>query len=185
VNKSNFEDPVLIGVLNLGCGRKKMTGALNLDVTPDTDPDVVHDLNVIPWPFHDNRFTEVYAHDVIEHIDDVVRVMNELHRVCQDGARVHITVPHFSSANAFTDPTHRHYFGWFSFDYFTGEHEHNYYTRARFRMANRKLMFHNTSTNKLVRRLANRWPARYERGWVWIAPAWFLWFELEVLKEMG
>jgi hypothetical protein len=112
-------------VLNLGCGRKKLPHAVNLDVTPDTDPDVVHDLNVRPWPFPDDRFTEVHAHDVIEHLDDLLGVMAELHRVCRGGARVHVTVPHFSSPNAFTDPTHRHYFGWFSFDYFTGAHEHS------------------------------------------------------------
>jgi SAM-dependent methyltransferase len=162
-----------------------MPAAVNLDVTPDTDPDVVHDLNVRPWPFPDDRFTEVHAFDVIEHLDDIVGVMNELHRVCRPGARVFVTVPHFSSANAFTDPTHRHYFGWFSFDYFTGAHEHSYYTRARFRMAGRRLVFHPTLTNKLVHRLANRFPDRYERAWAWVAPAWFLWFELEILKAPG
>jgi len=36
--------------------------------------------------------------------------------------------------------------------------------------------------NKLVRRLANRYPAAYERRWTWIFPAWFLYFELEVVK---
>jgi hypothetical protein len=33
-----------------------------------------------------------------------------------------------------------------------------------------------------VWRLANRYPAAYERRWAWIFPAWYLYFELEVDK---
>jgi SAM-dependent methyltransferase len=170
-------------VLNLGCGRKRDPRAVNLDVTPDTGPDVVHDLNVVPWPFPDNRFSSVDMYDVIEHLGDLLPIMAELHRVCRDGAVIRITTPHFSCANSFTDPTHRHHLGWFSFDYFTGEHEHSYYTRARFRMQRRQMIFAATLVNKLVWRLANRYPATYERRWAWIFPAWFLSFELAVVKE--
>ena len=73
--------------------------------------DVVHDLNCIPWPFADDTFEEVHAYDVLEHLEDVVRALEEIHRVSRHGATVHVTVPHFSSANAFTDVTHRHWFG--------------------------------------------------------------------------
>ena len=37
--------------------------------------------------------------------------------------------------------------------------------------------------NKLIGRLANRFPVRYERRWTWLFLAWFLYFELEVVKE--
>jgi SAM-dependent methyltransferase len=177
--------PVSGAVLNLGCGRKHMANAVNLDVTAATSPDVVHDLNVVPWPFADNQFREVYAYDVIEHLDDILRTMDEIHRICRQGARVFVTVPHFSCSNAFTDPTHRHYFGWFSFDYFTEAHELSFYSRARFRIARRLLVFHKTLVNKIVWRLAHRFPAAYERRWAWMFPGWFLSFELEVLKEEG
>lgn len=169
-------------VLNLGCGTKHRADAVNLDVTSDTNPDVVHDLNVRPWPFESDSFEQVFAHDVIEHLDDVVRTFEEVHRVCRPGAVVTITVPHFSSPNAFTDPTHRHYFGYFSCSYFTGEHQFSFYTRARFRTRRSQLVFHPSPLNKIVWRLASRWPAQYERRWAWIFPAWFLFFELEVLK---
>src|SRR5262252_496917 len=99
-------------VLNLGCGRQPDPRAVNLDITPATNPDVVHDLNARPWPFPDDQFSEVLMFDVIEHLDDLLGVMEELHRVCRDGAVVKITTPHFSSANSFTDPTHRHHLGW-------------------------------------------------------------------------
>src|SRR5437870_4036144 len=93
-------------VLNLGCGRKRMEHAINLDMVPDTHPDIVHDLNLTPWPFADNTFKSIHAWDVIEHLDDTVRTMEEIHRISRNGAHIHVTVPHFSSSNAFTDPTH-------------------------------------------------------------------------------
>jgi SAM-dependent methyltransferase len=144
---------------------------------------VVHDLNVRPWPFPDDRFSEVAMYDVIEHLDNLLVVIEELHRVCRDGALIKITTPHFSSANSFTDPTHRHHFGWHSLDYFTGEHEHSYYTAVRFRTKVRTLVFHHSLLTKITRRLANRWPAAYERRWAWMFPAWFLYFELVVVKR--
>ncbi len=121
--------------------------------------------------------------DVVEHLEDLLAVMEELHRVCEHGALVKITTPHFSSANSFTDPTHRHHFGWHSLDYFTGEHEHSYYTQVRFRTKSRQLLFQPSLINKVAYRLANRWPDRYERAWTWIFPAWFLYFELVVVKD--
>lgn len=169
-------------IVNLGCGRKKLDHALNVDLTSTTNPDLVHDLNIRPWPLPDDHATEVFMTDVLEHLNDIVAVMEEIHRVCSPGATVRITVPHFSCANAFTDPTHRHYFGWFSMDYFTGEHEHAYYTEKRFRMGKRVLIFRPTLVNKAIGRIANSYPEYYESRWTWIFPAWFLYFELTVLK---
>ena len=169
-------------ILNLGCGRKHVANAVNLDVTADTSPDVVHDLNQRPWPLADNSFREVLAHDVIEHLHDVIGSMEEIHRVCQPGARVKITLPHYSCCNAFTDPTHCHYFSSQSFHYVTGEHKFSFYTRAKFRRIHSQIVFYPSLLNKIVHRLANRYPEKYERRWAWMFPAWFLSFELEVLK---
>ncbi len=170
--------------LNLGSGNKQISEAINLDRTAATRPDVVHDLNVRPWPFDDNQFSEILAYDVIEHLDDIVATMEEIHRIARPGAIIRITVPHFSCANAFTDPTHKHYFGKFSFDYFTGGGTFDFYTTVRFRIHNpeRQIVFHHSLVNKIVWRLANRFPEEYERRWAWIFPAWFLYFELEVVK---
>lgn len=169
-------------VLNLGCGRRRVSGAVNLDVTSETCPDVLHDLNSRPWPFPDGHFDEVLAHDVIEHLGETIATLEEIHRVCRHGALVRITVPHYSSSNAFTDPTHRHYFGRFSFGYVTDGHDLSFYTRARFVERSCRIIFHPTIINKLVWRLANRYPGEYERRWAWLFPAWFLSVELEVSK---
>jgi hypothetical protein len=155
---------------------------VNVDVVPVTGADLIHDLNVRPWPLPDGHFREVLAYDVIEHLDDIVRTMEEIHRVCEDGAVVKITVPHFSCANAFTDITHRHYFSVSSFEYFTGESEFDFYTERRFRKRTAMIVFQPTVANKVVHRLANRYATAYERRWAWIFPAWFLYFELIVTK---
>jgi SAM-dependent methyltransferase len=169
-------------VLNLGSGRKKRQDAINVDIVSDTDPDMVVDLNIIPWPLPNGHFDRVLLHDVIEHLDDIVATMEEIHRICRHAAVIEITVPHFSCPNAFTDPTHRHYFGLFSFHYFTDENEFPFYSRSRFRRRSNDLFFVPSLLNKFVWRFANRFPQYYERRWAWIFPAWFLRFELEVLK---
>jgi SAM-dependent methyltransferase len=169
-------------ILNLGSGRKYLSEAFNVDRQAATNPDLMHDLNSVPWPLPDNHFKTVLLADSLEHLEDVVATMEEVHRVCRDGAVVRITTPHFSSANSFTDPTHRHHFSYFSFDYFTGEHEFAFYTEKRFRKRTAKIIFYPTLVNKLIWRFANRNPQAYERRWAWLFPAWFLSFELEVVK---
>lgn len=166
-------------VLHLGAGLKSRVDAVNVDAT---NPDVVHDLDLVPWPFEADRFREVHAYDVIEHLTDIVCTMEEIHRVCTDGALVKITVPHYSCSNAFTDPTHKHYFSSSSFNYFTGDNEFAFYTDRRFRRRVASIVFRPTPVNKVVARLAKRWPVAYERRWAWMFPAWFLYFELEVIK---
>jgi predicted SAM-dependent methyltransferase len=168
--------------LNLGCGLKRLPEAVNLDITSETNPDIVCDLNQLPWPLPDNHFSEVLAYDVLEHLEDLITTMEEIHRVCRDKAVVRITVPHFSCATAFTDPTHRRFFSYFSLDYVAGEGEIQFYTRVRFKKLTSRMMFYPSLLNKLVWRLANRYPAAYERRWMWMFPAWFLYFELEVRK---
>ena len=176
--------PLDRSVLNLGSGRKYMPGAINLDITEKTNPDIVHDLNHRPWPFADNQFRAVYASDLIEHLDNTVATMEEIYRICAPGAIVYINVPHFSSAGAFTDPTHRRYFSVFTFDYFTENHELNFYSQCRFKTRTLKLIFHPTKVNKIIWRLANRHLAAYERRWAWIFPAYLIYLELEVSKSV-
>jgi SAM-dependent methyltransferase len=169
-------------VLNLGCGTTHLAGAVNLDIVADVEPDVVHDLRSFPWPFETATFSRVVALDVIEHLRDTVATMAELHRICKPGAVVQITTPHFSCANAFTDPTHERQLGYFSFDYFTGSATHRHYTKVRFSYVSRQLIFLPSRKNTLMRRIANRWPAFYERHLCWMWPGWFLSVELQVEK---
>jgi SAM-dependent methyltransferase len=168
--------------LNLGSGRDVIDGAIRVDRRAHVRPDVVADLDHAPWPFADDSFDLVYAKDVIEHLADVVRTMEELHRVCRAGARIVITTPHFSSYGSYTDPTHRQHLGFFSLDYFTDGHPLDFYSRARFAKEDARLVFEPGWKNKLVWRLANAFPRFWERHLAWMLPAWFIGIELRVLK---
>ena len=53
--------------LNLGSGKRKLEGYVNIDNRPEVDPDVVCDV-IEGLPYHDNSINEVRAFDFLEHI---------------------------------------------------------------------------------------------------------------------
>ena len=66
--------------LNIGCMDDYKEGWINLDYNKNIKADVYHNLNNIKYPFDDNMFDEVLASMVLEHVDDVKKVIMELHR---------------------------------------------------------------------------------------------------------
>ncbi len=164
--------------LDLGAGAVvRVPGAIRADHSRTVTPDVV--VNAAqPLPFRSGSLERIYCYDLVEHLEDIVPVITEIHRVLQSGGTLFITTPHFSCANSYTDPTHKHHFGWHSFDYFGEDHALSYYSTARFRITGRTLRFHGGFLDSIVRRLANRWPDWYEHRLTWLLPAWYLEFEL-------
>lgn len=174
-------------ILDLGCGKRKTEGAVGIDISPDTDADVVHDLNSFPYPFAEGEFDRVKADNVLEHLDDVIKVMEELHRITADGAELKIIVPFFRSLYAFIDPTHRHFFTCRSFDYFDPGKDFNKlyrYSRARFRV--KRVVFDEdypgTLADRLTAKLANWKPVFYEARLSSLLPLSTLTFYLETVK---
>ena len=96
--------------LNMGCGNKKVDGYVNVDLSPACHPDVVCDLEVLPWPWPDNSIEAVRFNHCLEHLGQDSRVflgiMKELYRVCEDGAEIEINVPHPRHDDFIGDPTH-------------------------------------------------------------------------------
>jgi len=88
-----------------------------MDVLALPSVDVVHDMDRLPWPFQDGTFDLVLMNHALEHVQDVIGTMGEIHRVCKPGAHVVIQVPYFRSVDAFTDPTHKHFFTSGTLDY--------------------------------------------------------------------
>lgn len=114
-------------MLDLGCGIRKREGAIGVDIIESDAVDLVHDLNVYPYPFEDSLFDDILMDNSIEHLDDIVKTMEELWRISKPGAKITIKVPYFRSHYAI-DPTHKHYFVAHSFYYFDPAHEfHKYY----------------------------------------------------------
>src|SRR5206468_3955573 len=109
-----------------------------------------------------------HCSDVIEHLHDIVRAMQEMHRVAKNGARVYIATPHYSCSNSYTDPTHIHHLGIFSFDYFTGENQWDFYTQDKFKKTRSRLHFYGRYKNLHISWIANRFPRFYEEHLAWI-----------------
>ena len=94
--------------LNFGSGEFRKEGYVNVDWNPLSNPDVAHDLNVMPYPFEDNTFDLVEAVHVLEHLDRPFSVMKELHRILKPEGKLLIKVPHFT--RGFTHAEHAHGF---------------------------------------------------------------------------
>ncbi|MBI1209479.1 MAG: hypothetical protein GC191_19620 [Azospirillum sp.] len=96
--------------LNLGCGLRREPGFLNVDKFGECEPDLVWDLERLPWPWPDNSAVEIRLIHVLEHLgrttESFFGIMKELYRVCAGGATVVIHVPHFRHDDFFNDPTH-------------------------------------------------------------------------------
>ncbi|MEW6186431.1 MAG: methyltransferase domain-containing protein [Thermodesulfobacteriota bacterium] len=170
--------------LDIGCGNRKVQGAVGLDKNPRSQADIVHDLDVFPYPFEDNYFDRIYGIDVLEHVTDVIRTLEEIHRLGKKGARVFLRLPHFSSTHAFGDPTHKHFFNSQSLDYVCGGFsEYAYETSALFKKIKVRINFWKLHRLDGVSFLANRCPISYEKLFAFIFPAMNIEFELEVLKD--
>ena len=126
--------------INMGCGRTIMRGWVNVDkfeyplpadIRSYTTQYVKHDLNTFPYPFEDNSADYIILSHVLEHLDDVVAVMEECYRILKPRGKLEIVVPYYKSKNAFSDPTHKHFFTEKSMDYFTGS-RYDWYSKARF-----------------------------------------------------
>jgi SAM-dependent methyltransferase len=173
--------------LDLGCGNRKRPGYIGIDINPRTGADVVHDLNVFPYPFAGDTFDEIIADNVIEHLAEPVRVMEELHRISKADGRLIVKVPYFRSMWAFIDPTHRHFFTVDSFSYYDPRHENNRlynYSTAFFQIE--RVIFnagiHRGPVTELVKALANRWPGHYELYLSHLYPLDELTFHLRAVK---
>ena len=128
-------------ILDVGCGINKYPGALGMDRHPASRADVLADLNHIPYPFADNSFDQLRAVHVIEHVEDVLRAMEEFHRLVRPGGRIHIETPHYTDFSSFCDPTHRWHLTSFSFRYFGEDHGgFGYYSSCRLREISVHLM---------------------------------------------
>ncbi len=123
-----------MATLDVGCGINKLPGAIGIDRNPDSAADVLCDLDRFPYPFADSSFESLQAIHVIEHVSDVLRTMEEFHRLVRPGGRVRIVTPHYTDFSSFCDPTHRWHLNSFSLRYFGENHGgFGYYSRARFR----------------------------------------------------
>lgn len=105
-------------ILELGCGaRKRNAGAIGIDVLDYPEVDLVGDINDVLRRFPSDCVDEVYGNHFIEHVDDINLLMSELSRIMKSNGVVEFVAPHFSNPYFYSDPTHRRFFGLYTFCY--------------------------------------------------------------------
>lgn len=110
--------------LLIGCGRnlskqlsneENNTGWSNLttlDINTDHKPDVVWNLEDMPFPFDDETFDEIHAYEVLEHTGRqgdykfFFAQFEEFYRILKPDGLLCATVPHWQSVWAWGDPSH-------------------------------------------------------------------------------
>ena len=174
-------------VLELGCGFNKTPGAFGVDVIPGSQADLIHDLNLFPYPFDDSTWDRIICLDVLEHVEDVVRTIEEIWRIAKPDALVEISGPFMSSVHYHTDPTHRRAFTSRSFDYFCpGRPLHRYgYSKAAFELLD--CVYDKGDPERrgiagAITRWANRNKDRYELRYAYIYPMLQINFTLRAIK---
>lgn len=91
-------------VLHLGCGEDYHEDAHNVDVVANVNPDEVHDLNTMPWPWADDSFAEIRAYHVFEHLDDMEAALREAARILQPTGLLKLRLP--MGNDGIADPDH-------------------------------------------------------------------------------
>ncbi len=132
-------------VVEIGCGARKIEGAVGIDLVRIPGVDIVADIER-GLPLRSDSVDVLHAYHVLEHVDDFIALMGEVWRVLRDGGHAHVRVPHAASTYmTWKDPTHRRgleiaTFTYFDDTYFDGK-AFSYYSPARFRIETARLMF--------------------------------------------
>lgn len=110
--------------LLIGCGAKRDRRILvdgieqwdelvTLDWNADHQPDVVHDLEALPYPFEDDTFHEIHGYEILEHTGQqgdakfFFSQFEELWRILKPNGALAASVPHWGGRWAWGDPSHK------------------------------------------------------------------------------
>jgi len=167
----------MAAILDVGCGNNKAPGAWGIDLDPRSQADVICDLDKFPWPLRSDHFEEILCNHILEHVADVMRFMEEVHRVARPGALVKVVTPHYTSPSSYADPTHRHHFAAGLPDYLTAKGS------LRFEKVSVHLRFSRLYRCLGIEALANRFLNLYEPFFAFLFPARDLCFTLRVVKR--
>ncbi len=109
-------------MLDLGCGSKVRRGFIGVDKAGGEGV-MQADLDEGGLPFGPG-VSVIAADNLLEHIGNLIPLMNDCHDALLPSGRMHITVPNAAKSldAAFSDPTHVRAFTPQTWDYFNGEH---------------------------------------------------------------
>jgi ubiquinone/menaquinone biosynthesis C-methylase UbiE len=151
----------------------------------------VHDLEVFPYPFPDNQFSEIYMDHVIEHLSDPLKVLQEIYRISAPDAKVYINCPHFSTN--FVHPGHKSAISIQLFDFLKSDSE-EVYGNCNFKVEKISLRWFRYTNGKrswfllrvmngVINFFANISPSAAERFWCYFVGGFEeIRFEVRVVK---
>ncbi|MCK4233399.1 methyltransferase domain-containing protein [candidate division WOR-3 bacterium] len=168
-------------IINLGCGNRKSPKMIGVDINPLTDVDIIADLSHFPYPFKDDIFDKVICNSILEHIDDLVNAIREIHRISKNGAQITITGPHFSSSDFYADPTHKRAFSSRTFNYFINP---NNPSIPKLELISFTIGIFDSQgfLRNLFKRFINKHINFYEKHFAFILPTKGISFRLKVMK---
>lgn len=175
--------------LELGCGAyRQFPGAVSVDALDFPSVDVVGEVTQVLRALTRDRVCAVKSWHFLEHVEDIPALLEELARVVRPGGTVEFTVPHFSNPYFYSDPTHRAFFGLYTFNYLAESSLFkrvvpNYQKHPAFRLTRVDLRFRGDTfryrglVKRAIGSLINRFTALsefYEENLVWVFPCYEL-----------
>jgi SAM-dependent methyltransferase len=190
-------------VLDVGAGGyRRAPHVKTMDIREMDHTDVVHNANMIPWPFEDNSFDYVILSNVLEHVNDIPAVLDEIRRISKSGARIRCICPHFTNPCSYVDVTHTHALSVLSLDIFCEAEPHGMdgihlltkklagcdmgvsdtFRENKFILRRKSIFFREALWWTLVPLWGNVFQEFYEVYASRIIPGWAIYWELETVK---
>jgi SAM-dependent methyltransferase len=179
-------------ILDLGCGaRKRHDDWIGIDARNLDGVDIVGDAQSVLKSLPPSSVDEVHSYHFFEHVQDLEGLMIELARVCKPGGLLEVVVPHFSNPHFYSDYTHRHFFGLYSFSYLSRDRVFrrrvpNYLGDTSFELRSAQLVFTSPFIGRFALKRAlglvfnlNRWTREfYEENLCYLFPCYEIRFRL-------
>lgn len=187
--------------LDIGPSYYKAKDFIGLDILRSAGVDVVGDARCMP--LRTSSIDEIYSSYCLEHIDDQLAVLKEIHRVCKSGATVRLILPHFSNPAFYDDLTHHRLYSTRSFEHYDHDMHAltgypNYLPEVNIKLIKAELRwwppqiisrkgrgkrFILNVLNSIINGLANAYPFLCERVWCrWIGGFYEVDYLMKVVK---
>ena len=150
-------------ILDFGCKKNKIKGAIGVDIDPNSSADKIHDLEKFPYPFPDNSADLIFAKHILEHLQNPRVLVQEAFRILKPGGKLIMEVPHRTSYVAYSDLEHNRYFSYYTFRSLVGE--------ENFKKLKITIKFYKIYRFFGIQKLFNKFPEQYERFWAHHFPA--------------
>lgn len=116
ISKISRDEPVEI---EIGCGdRKRDPDVIGIDILDTSATDIVGDALEVLRALPGESVKSISSYHVFEHLQDIQEIIAEVERLLVPGGEMLVVVPHYSNPFYYSDPTHRNFFGLYTFSYF-------------------------------------------------------------------